>query len=554
MAAVNENELIKAIRAKEYKRAYYFYGKDIMTIEAYTKRLSAKLVNKDDETYNLHRFEGKALDLSELSDCVDALPMFSDRVCIIINDLNAEELGADDLAFLIKIVEGIPESTTVIFYITGFDVTGGKKSPTAKNKKLIDMVSKAGCVCELSYKKPVELVKPIMEKVEKLGTTISKQNAEYLATLCLSNMVLIGNEIEKLSAYTNGNEITAEVIDLLVSRQLDSNSFALAKAVVGFEEKKAMLLLDELFQQRIEPVAILAAISMSFVDLYRAKIGINEGLQAANVTEDFGYKGNRGFAVTNAFRDVRKISVEHLRACMKILADTDIDMKSTRADGRLLIEKAITEMVVKRQGGIFLTHIEQAIIVEGKYDKIKLASIFDAVIVVTNGYGIFKDKEKLAIIRHYASTTGIIIVTDSDSAGFIIRNYLKGAIKDSKIINVYIPDVFGKEKRKEKPSKEGKLGVEGLDKDIIIEAFQKAGIIFSENYEKLGEITRMDLYEDGFIGGLNSSDRRAVLLKKLELPQLLTTNSMLEILNSMLNIEDYKRLVSDISEQRNGVD
>lgn len=199
-----------------------------------------------------------------------------------------------------------------------------------------------------------------------------------------------------------------------------------------------------------------------------------------------------------------------------------------------------------------MIHIEQAVIVEGKYDKIKLSSIIDAVIVVTNGYSIFKDKEKLAIIRHYASTTGIIIVTDSDSAGFVIRNYLKGAIKDGQVLNVYVPDIMGKEKRKDKPSKEGKLGVEGIDKEIILEAFEKAGVIFSEKHLKIGEITRLDLYDDGLIGGANSSAKRAVLLKKLGLPQLLTTTSMLEILNSMLNIEEYKRMISGNFEQGSG--
>ena len=112
-----------------------------------------------------------------------------------------------------------------------------------------------------------------------------------------------------------------------------------------------------------------------------------------------------------------------------------------------------------------MLHIEQAVIVEGKYDKIKLSSILDAVIITTNGFSVMKNKEKLEIIRFYAQNKGIIILTDSDSAGFKIRNYLKGAIKNGKIINVYVPDIFGKEKRKAAPSKEGKLGVEGIDKE-----------------------------------------------------------------------------------------
>ncbi|MEG0614321.1 MAG: DUF4093 domain-containing protein [Oscillospiraceae bacterium] len=193
-----------------------------------------------------------------------------------------------------------------------------------------------------------------------------------------------------------------------------------------------------------------------------------------------------------------------------------------------------------------MIHLEQAIIVEGKYDKIKLSSILDAIIIVTNGYGIFKDKEKLEIIRYYAKTKGIIVVTDSDSAGFIIRNYLKGAVTGGNIQHVYIPDVLGKEKRKLKPSKEGKLGVEGIDKDLILAAFKKAGIIFDEKQKPTEEITRMDLYEDGFIGMNNSSQKRLELLKILGLPELLTTTSMLEILNTMLGFDEYKKIISQM--------
>ncbi len=192
-----------------------------------------------------------------------------------------------------------------------------------------------------------------------------------------------------------------------------------------------------------------------------------------------------------------------------------------------------------------MIHIQQAIIVEGKYDKIKLSSVIDAVIIVTNGFSIFKDKEKMSLIRTYAKKTGIIILTDSDSAGFKIRNYLKGSVEGN-IINVYIPDIFGKERRKEKASKEGKLGVEGMDGEIIINALKKAGVVFSERDIQKESITRMNLYEDGFSGGDNSSFKRKKLLKYLELPELLSVSGMLDILNSMFTLDEYKKIISEM--------
>ncbi len=196
-----------------------------------------------------------------------------------------------------------------------------------------------------------------------------------------------------------------------------------------------------------------------------------------------------------------------------------------------------------------MLHIKQAVIVEGKYDKIKLSSVMDAVIIVTNGFSIFKDKEKMSLIRTYAKKTGIIILTDSDSAGFKIRNYLKGSVKGN-IINVYIPDIFGKERRKEKASKEGKIGVEGIDTDVIINAFKKAGVTFSERDTEKDNITRMDLYDDGFSGGENSSFKRKMLLKYLDLPELLSVSGMLDILNSMFTLEEYKKIISEIDFER----
>lgn len=194
-----------------------------------------------------------------------------------------------------------------------------------------------------------------------------------------------------------------------------------------------------------------------------------------------------------------------------------------------------------------MLHLEQAVIVEGKYDKIKLNSIIDGVIITTNGFSVIKDKEKIELIRYFAKKRGIIILTDSDSAGFKIRNYIKGAVREGKITNVYIPDIFGKEKRKTVPSKEGKLGVEGIDKEILLKAFEKAGILSSETPENRDPITKIDLFEAGLTGGQNSAEKRKEVLKKLDMPQLLTTNSMLEILNTMMSREEFMRFAAEIN-------
>jgi len=195
-----------------------------------------------------------------------------------------------------------------------------------------------------------------------------------------------------------------------------------------------------------------------------------------------------------------------------------------------------------------MININEAIVVEGKYDKIKLSSIINGVIIATNGFNIFRDREKLELIRHYAQKTGVVILTDSDSAGFKIRGFLKGALGNGRVKNVYIPDVFGKERRKVKGSSEGKLGVEGVDGKLIIEAFEKAGICTS-SAEQLRDITPYTLYELGLNGGAGSRILRQKLQKKLGLPALMSTSSLIEVLNTMMNCSELRQCIEKITEE-----
>ena len=190
--------------------------------------------------------------------------------------------------------------------------------------------------------------------------------------------------------------------------------------------------------------------------------------------------------------------------------------------------------------------LDRPVIVEGKYDVIKLSNIIDGLIIKTDGFGIFKDSEKQKLIRRLANEKGIIVLTDSDSAGFVIRNFISSCVPKDKIINVYIPDLFGKEKRKTERSKEGKLGVEGVPEPVILDAFQKAGITASPTEEKRRLITNVDLYEYGLSGRENSSQKRKKLLSALALPERMSTSSLVKILNSFVTYEEFIEKVKEI--------
>ncbi len=189
--------------------------------------------------------------------------------------------------------------------------------------------------------------------------------------------------------------------------------------------------------------------------------------------------------------------------------------------------------------------IKQAIIVEGKYDKIRLSNLTDALIIPTNGFSIYKDKETAELIKTLAKKTGIIILTDSDSAGLQIRNALRNIVREGEVINVYIPDIPGKERRKRAPSKQGLLGVEGIDDEILLKAFEKAGVFAEKSAAKEDPITKADLVELGLSGGENSAAARAALQKKLGLPERLSANLLLEILNVMYSREEFLGIMSE---------
>lgn len=194
-----------------------------------------------------------------------------------------------------------------------------------------------------------------------------------------------------------------------------------------------------------------------------------------------------------------------------------------------------------------MVKIKEAIVVEGRYDKNTLSQIVDAPIFETRGFGIFKDKAQMTLLRQVAQLRGLIVFTDADGAGFVIRNHLKSAIPSQYLKHAYTPDIFGKERRKSAPGKEGKLGVEGMRPEIILDALRKAGATFEgENSAPVHQITKQDLMELGLSGGADASAKRLALLKKLDLPQHMSANAMLQALNLLYDIQELKKIMIEL--------
>lgn len=193
-----------------------------------------------------------------------------------------------------------------------------------------------------------------------------------------------------------------------------------------------------------------------------------------------------------------------------------------------------------------MIRVREAIVVEGRYDKAALAPLVDTVIIDTAGFGIFSDREKLALLRRLAEARGLIILTDSDGGGFLIRNFLKSAIDPRLVKHAYIPDIYGKERRKRHPSKEGKLGVEGMDRQVLLDVLRRAGAGVEEETARPEPITKAELYAMGLSGRPDSAARRAFIKSALGLPERLSANALLDVLNVLSTREELKKTLDNM--------
>ena len=351
MALTNTTTITKRVKENDIDSLYYFYGHDVASLENYSKKLMARLCPSDAQVMNLHKFSGENLDIAQLADACQALPCFADRVVVMINDLNMDNLGKGDTDDIKAILKDLSETTTVIIYATGVDLFKNKKYLTDKNKRFADYCAKYGSVCEFAYKRASDLGRSIASALSKSGCSINKQNAEYLANLCLCDTAFIKQEIDKLSAYAEGREITREDIDTLCIRRIESDGYSLAINILRGNAEYVFTRLSELVFQNYEAFEILGIIGFSLSDIYRAKLARSSGLSPADVVRDFKYPRNREFAVKNAYSECGNISAERIRQTLNILSLTDLQLK-THSSGKdadiLTLEQGLAKSMALR--------------------------------------------------------------------------------------------------------------------------------------------------------------------------------------------------------------
>lgn len=342
MPYINEKALSNQIKSKEFSNVYFLFGKELYILDYLLKSMIKNIVYKSMEGFNLQKFNGEKFNFEEFETAIEALPVMSEKKCVVVNDINFEKMSAGDTKKLKEILDNPPPFTIIIFYITGFEINL-KKSP--KLKKITDIISKVGDVVEFSPKSTTYLIKIIQKTAEKNNCTIDKTIANLLIQRVGNNINDILINLDKICCYVNSGEIIKDNIMDLTVPTIENTAFDFSKAILKNNFDLAYNLLNQLFYQRIQPIVILGAINMCFIDLYKSKLGMLSGKTYNEVAKDFNYKGKE-FRIKNAYYEANKFSIQHIRKCLKILMDSDIILKSSKIDGNIVLEEIVGKMIV----------------------------------------------------------------------------------------------------------------------------------------------------------------------------------------------------------------
>lgn len=341
MAVIEEPRLRADLKAGRLGRVYFLWGEEDYLVRMYARRIAEAAVPAEAQDMNFVKYsDAPAAD--ELSDVIDSLPFFSERKCVLIEDLDPDALDTANNKAYLEIIVNVPD--TAVLIIAQEHISIDPKKPKAKMKKLMEAAAKAGCSCEMKYMAPAQIAAMAEKRAARSGCTLDRGDGAYLAELCGRSLTAVSNEVDKLCSYKNGGAITRADIDLLCPKPADASIYSLADELIAGRVQAAFGVLDDLFVRREEPIMILAALSGYFTDLYRAKIGSAARKSYSDTAAAFKYAPNRSFVVKKAYTTAQKLSERFLEECLGILFRANVSLNSSTADKRTLIEEALTEI------------------------------------------------------------------------------------------------------------------------------------------------------------------------------------------------------------------
>lgn len=347
MPEITETELKRQIEKSEFTRMYFLYGEEKYMIREYAKKLVSKAYAGGPRDFNLQRLDGAETDVQQIASAVEAMPVMAERKCVEVSDLDAGALRAGEAEKLWELLGSLPESCVLVMDLPSLEADVAKDRSW---KKFLEKANKAGATVSVPRRSQAQMEKLLCAAAQKRGCSMDGRTAAYMVSLCGGGLQNAINELEKLCAYVGQGEITKQTVDGLTTKNLETRVFDLSRALLAGSYDKAYSILNQLFYQNEEPVAILTVLSGAYLDLYRVKASVQSGLTALEPAKHFDY-ARKEFRLTNAERTARDFSVPVLRQCLDALCQADLALKGARGDRRLVLEKLLARLIWISEGG-----------------------------------------------------------------------------------------------------------------------------------------------------------------------------------------------------------
>ena len=341
MASTNEQKLKEDLKQSNFLNCYLFYGKEQFLIKKYVKKMTDMLVPPKARSFNYSRFFQDEFSWEDVENISQMVPVVSEKRIILLDGIYVNKLTKNDINIIKKTLKNIPQTTVIIVAIANPEAN---LKNSAKLKQLNNIFSKIGRVVEFAPRLEAEAIKILSEYVKKQGGKISKQNLKFLIERCGNGLEILTNQLDKILAYAQEREIEKSDILLLTTPTIENSAFDITKCILQGKTKNALIILDNLLDAQTPVFAIMVAINMCFIDLYRAKCARLSGKNGQAILDFYQYKGKE-FRIKNAMRDCSKYSLEKLRRCVTLLSDLDIWLKTTSLEPKYLIEKTIISMI-----------------------------------------------------------------------------------------------------------------------------------------------------------------------------------------------------------------
>lgn len=343
MALFDEKQLKQHIKTKEFFSVYLIFGDESYLKQFYINTIVSRTVDPAFESFNFERFDGKGLDLRDVYERAQLMPMMSDKRCIVVDDFKLDGLNEKDVKAMDEAFAALPESTVLIFRQD--NVPFPKKS----GKKVMAVFDKYGAVCELNKRRGIDLYRPLISSAAKQNCNLDNVTAQYLVSCVGDDFNVLINELSKVCNYIGSGTITKADIDAVAVKTVDAKVYQLTKALIANNFDKAYEVLDSLVKQKTEPEYILGAIIGTYVDMYRVKVAAAGGERPIALKESFNYRG-REFTIDNAVRDSSKLDISVLRRCLEALSEADMKLKTGRDSSTLVIEQLMVRLLLIANG------------------------------------------------------------------------------------------------------------------------------------------------------------------------------------------------------------